>query len=185
MRILGIDPGLKITGFGIIDHVLGDARTLNAEVYVASGVMRTKSSDTIAQRIKALFVDVQEILQIYRPDVVSIEKVFVNINPQSTLLLGQARGAILASLSLFHDAIYEYTALQIKQSVTGHGKASKEDVKKMVCRRLNLATLPQTDAADALACAMTHVQHAQSYHKLTFAHADSYNIKNGRLIKKL
>ena len=149
MRILGIDPGLRRTGFGVIDQA--GARL----TYVASGVIVTPDADLPA-RIKSILDGVTGIVREYRPDCAAIEKVFVNVNPQSTLLLGQARGAAICGAVATGLPVAEYTALQVKQSVVGHGKAGKEQVQYMVVRLLALAAAPQADAADALACAICH-----------------------------
>lgn len=149
MRLLGIDPGLRITGYGVIDKV-GQQLT-----YVASGVIRTETGE-LPGRIKIIFEGVSEVLEQFRPDVSAIEKVFVNVNPQSTLLLGQARGAAIAALTASGQPVFEYTALQVKQAVVGNGHAEKEQVMNMVKRLLNLPTEPRADSADALACAICH-----------------------------
>ncbi len=149
MRLLGIDPGLRITGYGVIDKV-GQQLT-----YVASGVVRTETGE-LPGRIKIIFDGVSEVLAQFRPDVSAIEKVFVNVNPQSTLLLGQARGAAIAALTLAGQPVFEYTALQVKQAVVGNGHAEKEQVMNMVKRLLNLPAEPRADSADALACAICH-----------------------------
>lgn len=149
MRLLGIDPGLRITGYGVIDKA-GQQLT-----YVASGVVRTETGE-LPGRIKIIFDGVSEVLAQFRPDVCAIEKVFVNVNPQSTLLLGQARGAAIAALTASGQQVFEYTALQVKQAVVGNGHAEKEQVMNMVKRLLNLPTEPRADSADALACAICH-----------------------------
>lgn len=152
IRILGIDPGLCSTGFGVIERAGQRLR------YVASGVVRSRAVDTLPTRIKTLFAGISEVVSEYRPDESSVEIVFVNVNPQSTLLLGQARGAAIAALTCASLPVAEYTALRIKQSVVGHGKANKQQVAFMVARLLSLASEPSGDAADALACAITHAQ---------------------------
>ncbi|MDR0996826.1 MAG: crossover junction endodeoxyribonuclease RuvC [Zoogloeaceae bacterium] len=152
-RILGIDPGLNRTGFGVIE------RHGQKLVYVASGTIKSEAKDALPFRIAAIFAGVQEVVKTYAPDEAAIEKVFVNVNPQATLLLGQARGAALAGLTLDGLPVAEYTALQIKQAVVGYGKAAKEQVAHMVMRLLNLTVEPKADAADALACAITHAHH--------------------------
>ncbi|MDR2093732.1 MAG: crossover junction endodeoxyribonuclease RuvC [Azoarcus sp.] len=151
-RILGLDPGLRVTGFGIIDVAN------NRLGYVASGCIRTddKTDSGLPQRLKAILDGVREVVATYRPGIAAVEKVFVNINPQSTLLLGQARGAVICGAVSCELPVAEYTALQIKQAVVGHGKAAKEQVQHMVMKLLVLATAPQPDAADALACAICH-----------------------------
>jgi crossover junction endodeoxyribonuclease RuvC len=151
-RILGIDPGLRVTGFGVIDQ---RGQKL---AYVASGVVRSRDGEPLPARIGTLFAGISEVVATYRPDEASVEIVFVNVNPQSTLLLGQARGAALAALSAAALPVAEYTALQVKQSVVGHGKAAKQQVGYMVTRLLALSAEPPADAADALACAITHAQ---------------------------
>lgn len=152
MRILGIDPGLQTTGFGVIER---DGQHLR---YVASGTIRTTSLDLgdLPGRIKLLYEGVHEVAQRYQPDTASIEIVFVNVNPQSTLLLGQARGAALAALVMQNLPVAEYTALQMKKAVVGHGRAAKPQVQAMVQRMLQLPGLPGPDAADALGLAITH-----------------------------
>src|SRR5665647_278104 len=152
MRILGIDPGLQIAGFGVVD-VDGHALT-----YVASGTIKTthlERSDLPA-RLKVLFDGVREVVQRYQPDVASVEIVFVNVNPQATLLLGQARGACITGLVSCDLPVAEYTALQMKKAVAGYGKAGKAEVQQMVMRLLKLPALPGKDAADALGLAITH-----------------------------
>jgi len=149
MKILGIDPGLRTTGFGVI-HKQGNQLT-----YVASGTIKTADAD-LPQRLKTILDSVAEIVGAYRPDCAAIEKVFVNVNPQSTLLLGQARGAAICALVGAELRVAEYTALQIKQAVAGHGKAQKAQVQEMVQRLLKLPGLPGTDAADALGVAICH-----------------------------
>ncbi len=148
-RILGLDPGLRITGFGLVDQLGTQLR------YVASGCIRTQDGE-LPGRLKTLLEGVREIVDTYRPDVVAVEKVFVNVNPQSTLLLGQARGAVICGAVSCELPVAEYTALQVKQSVVGYGKAHKEQVQHMVQRLLALDASPGPDAADALACAICH-----------------------------
>ena len=152
MRILGIDPGLRTTGFGVIDW---SGTQLS---YVASGTISTLhlQKTELPARLKLLFDGVREVAQRYRPDCASVELVFVNVNPQSTLLLGQARGACITALVSGDLPVAEYTALQMKQAIVGYGKAQKSQVQEMVRRLLHLPGLPGTDAADALGMAITH-----------------------------
>jgi crossover junction endodeoxyribonuclease RuvC len=156
-RILGLDPGLQTTGFGIVD---ASGPRL---AYVASGTIRTTGTRAgqaakgdLPARLKLIFEGVREVVQTYRPQCASVEIVFVNVNPQSTLLLGQARGAALAALVSCELVVSEYTALQMKKAVVGHGQARKEQVQAMVARLLALRTAPGADAADALGIAITH-----------------------------
>ena len=150
--ILGIDPGLRVTGYGVI-------RVAGAwQAYVSSGVIRSSSDAPLPDRLHTLFTGIAQLCTEYQPHIAVVEKVFVNVNPQSTLLLGQARGAALTALTHQGVAVAEYTALQIKQTIVGHGKAKKEQVQEMVKRLLDLPGRPSTDAADALAAALTHAQ---------------------------
>ncbi|HVK94831.1 MAG TPA: crossover junction endodeoxyribonuclease RuvC [Noviherbaspirillum sp.] len=149
MKILGIDPGLRTTGFGVV------YKQGNKLSYVASGTIKTPDAD-LPQRLKTILSGVSEIIRTYTPDCAAIEKVFVNVNPQSTLLLGQARGAAICALVSADLAVAEYTALQIKQAIAGHGKAQKQQVQDMVQRLLALSAMPGTDAADALGVAICH-----------------------------
>ena len=139
MRILGIDPGLRTTGFGLID-TRGDAMR-----YVASGVIRSGEGQ-LPERLGRLHQGIIELVKEYRPTVAVCEIVFVNVNPKSTLLLGQARGAAIGAMVSTGLPVHEYTALQIKQAVVGYGRATKEQVQEMVKRILTLPGLPSTDA---------------------------------------
>ena len=148
-RILGIDPGLRITGFGVIERIGSKLQ------YVASGCIRTPEG-TLPTRLKVILDGVQEVVDTYQPAEAAVEIVFVNVNPQSTLLLGQARGAALTALVSNDLAVAEYTALQMKKAIVGHGHARKEQVQEMVMRLLALPGLPGKDAADALGLAICH-----------------------------
>ncbi len=158
MRILGIDPGLLTTGFGVID---AEGAELH---YVASGTISTAkvASRLLPQRLKVLFDGIGEVVKRYEPDVSACEIVFVNVDPQATLKLGQARGACLTALVANGLEVSEYTALQMKKAVVGHGKAAKPQVQEMVRRLLALPGLPGTDAADALGLAIVHAQVSRS-----------------------
>ena len=152
MLILGIDPGLQRIGFGVVD---AQGQRLS---YVASGTISTLEAPRgdLPLRLKIIFEGVQEVVQRYRPDCACAEIVFVNVNPQSTLLLGQARGAALAALVSGGLTVAEYTALQMKKAIVGHGLATKAQVQEMVKRLLKLPALPGKDAADALGLAIAH-----------------------------
>ena len=178
MIILGIDPGLRTTGFGVIEKHGNKLR------YIASGTIKTGSEGQLPPRLKIILQGVSEIVGTYQPDCAAIEKVFVNVNPQSTLLLGQARGAAICALVHADLSVAEYTALQVKQAVTGHGKAAKEQVQDMVSRLLSLPGLPGTDAADALGVAICH---ANSIDALAMLGAlapqlQGLRMKRGRLV---
>lgn len=150
MRILGIDPGLRRTGFGVID-VQGSRLQ-----YVASGTILVPTDEPLAQRLKVILDNIREVVRDTSPTVSALEKVFVNANPTSTLLLGQARGAAMCALADHGLLVHEYTALQIKKSVVGNGHAAKEQVQVMVQHLLKLNGTPSPDSADALACAICH-----------------------------
>ena len=165
MRILGIDPGLQTTGFGVVD-VQGSALQ-----YVASGTITTTHlpRGNLPARLKVLFDGIAQVRDRYQPDAAAVEIVFVNANPQATLLLGQARGACLTALVVQDLAVAEYTALQMKQAIAGHGKAAKAQVQEMVKRLLSLPGLPGPDAADALGLAITHAHAGQSMARIAQA----------------
>ena len=172
-RVLGIDPGLRMTGFGVIDV---QGQTLR---YVASGCIKSDGQHQLPERLYTLFCGVSDIIETYRPDVAAVEQVFSNVNPQSTLLLGQARGASITALVARQLAVSEYTALQVKQSVVGHGKAAKQQVAHMVMRLLALPGEPGSDAADALACAICHAHATQGLGQLA---APGRRQRGGRLL---
>ena len=165
MRILGIDPGLQTTGFGVID-VSGQSLA-----YVASGTITTTHIERgdLPARLKVLFDGIAQVKSRYEPDVAAVEIVFVNVNPQATLLLGQARGACVTALVSCNLSVAEYTALQMKRAVAGHGQAAKAQVQEMVKRLLKLPGLPGKDAADALGLAITHAHAGASRDRLARA----------------
>jgi crossover junction endodeoxyribonuclease RuvC len=184
IRILGIDPGLRVTGFGVIEVIDGKLS------YVTSGVIKTAAAkkntiegeddkEELPARLKVILDGLFEVIDTYQPNQVAIEKVFVNVNPQSTLLLGQARGAAISAAVIKHLSVAEYTALQVKQSVVGNGHAKKEQVQEMVKRLLNLPAVPSPDSADALACAICHAHGGQGLGRLATA---GFRVRNGRLI---
>ena len=150
IRILGIDPGLGCTGYGVLE------KNRTVLVYVASGRIRSDASLPLAERLATILEGLSEVIDSFHPLEVAVEKVFVNVNPHSTLLLGQARGAAICAAVLARLPVSEYTALQVKQAVVGQGHARKEQVQEMVKRLLKLPGHPGPDAADALACAICH-----------------------------
>ena len=159
MRILGIDPGLQTTGFGVI-HADGPRLS-----YVASGTIKTSGVPTgdLPARLKILYEGIREVQERYQAQCAAVEIVFVNVNPQSTLLLGQARGAALTALVSCDLPVAEYTALQMKKAIVGHGHAKKDQIQAMVQRLLNLPGLPGKDAADALGIAIMHAHARVSF----------------------
>ncbi|ALM52630.1 crossover junction endodeoxyribonuclease RuvC [Halomonas huangheensis] len=150
MLILGIDPGSRITGFGVIDASEREPR------YVASGCIRLRD-DELAQRLAQVYAGISELIAIHKPAEVAIERVFMSKNADSALKLGQARGAAIVCAANHGLPVSEYAARQIKQAVTGTGAADKALVQHMVTAALHLSATPQADAADALAIALTHL----------------------------
>jgi len=150
MKILGIDPGSRITGYGIISH------EGNRLIHVDNGAIHTDSQNDFPARLKKIYGALSEVIEQYRPDAVAIENIFFATNVQSALKLGQARGAAIVAGVNADLPVFEYTALQVKQSVVGHGRASKEQVQKMLKVLLNLPEIAQEDASDALAVAVCH-----------------------------
>ncbi len=170
--ILGIDPGSRITGYGVIRHVGSKFQ------YLGSGCIRT-SGETLAERLKQIHAGVSEIIIQFQPDQFAIEEVFMGKNAASALKLGQARGAAIIAAVTQDLPVGEYTARQIKQSVVGHGGAEKEQVQHMVTHLLKLSATPQADAADALAVALCH---AQSLKTLISMSGKSKGTARGRYI---
>jgi crossover junction endodeoxyribonuclease RuvC len=153
--------------------------------YIASGTIKTQAESDLPGRLRIILAGITEVVRTYGPDCSAVEKVFVNVNPQSTLLLGQARGAAITALVGSDLSVAEYTALQVKQAVVGHGKAAKEQVQHMVARLLTLPGLPGTDAADALGVAICH---ANSHDALALIGSaapglDGLKMRRGRLVK--
>jgi len=172
IRILGIDPGLRITGFGIIE------KTGSRLAYLSSGCVKTPEDGGLPLRLKTILDGLREVIAVHQPQQVAVEIVFVNVNPQSTLLLGQARGAAICAAVDAALPVAEYTALQVKQSVVGNGHAAKEQVQHMVRRLLALPGDPSPDAADALACAICHAHGGQGLGTLSTA---GLSVRRGRL----
>ncbi len=147
--ILGIDPGSRITGFGLIRH------QSSRSVYITCGCIKTDTSGDLHLRLKTIFDGVSEMMREYQPDEVGIESVFMHKNAQAALKLGHARGVAMVAASLHCADVFEFSAREIKQAVVGYGAAKKEQVQHMVRSLLNLSQSPQSDAADALAVALT------------------------------
>ncbi|MBR9727884.1 crossover junction endodeoxyribonuclease RuvC [Shewanella intestini] len=153
--ILGIDPGSRITGYGVIDCQGRQQR------YLGSGCIRT-SGDDLAPRLQQIFVGVSEIIRQYNPELFAIERVFMAKNADSALKLGQARGAAIVAATNAGLDVAEYSATQIKSAVVGTGRAQKAQVQHMIKQILKLPASPQADAADALAVAVCHYHTCQS-----------------------
>ena len=149
LKILGIDPGSRITGYGVI------AVEGNKYRYITSGCIKT-TGDDMASRLHQVFSGLVEVIQLHQPTESGIEEVFLNKNVNSALKLGQARGAALVALAAQSVIVAEYTPRKIKQAVVGYGAAEKHQVQHMVKLLLNLSAIPQQDAADALAVALCH-----------------------------
>lgn len=147
--ILGIDPGSRITGYGVIHAVTGKIN------YLASGVIRLQG-DPFLPRLRQIFTGLQQIIAHYQPTEVAIEQVFIHKNPSAALKLGQARGAAIVAASTQIKQLWEYSPREIKLAIVGFGGAKKEQVQHMVRVLLNLPQNPPPDAADALAVALCH-----------------------------
>jgi crossover junction endodeoxyribonuclease RuvC len=151
-RVLGIDPGSLVTGFGVVEQ---DANRLAALTW---GTVRTSAKQTLSERLKQIYAGLSEPLQTWQPEVVSVERVFVADNPKSALILGHARGVALLVAAHADVDLVEYSALEIKMAVVGYGRASKPQVQQMVKNLLRLDAVPKpADAADALAAAICHL----------------------------
>jgi len=162
--ILGIDPGSRVTGYGVIQS------NGMRHVYLASGCIRLKSVE-MSVRLQQIFAGIQEIMQTYQPHEAAIEQVFMHRSPGSALKLGQARGAAIVATAIQLNTVAEYSARQIKQAVVGYGGAAKEQVQHMIKNLLNLSASPQADAADALAVALCHAHTGRNQQRLSEAAA--------------
>ena len=151
MRVLGIDPGSRITGYGIVDQVG------NRLAHVDNGAIFTDKAEDFAGRLKRIFDGLSAVIAEYKPDEVAVENIFFSNNVQSALKLGQARGAAIVAAVHAGLPVAEYTALQVKQAVVGQGRAEKGQVQKMLKVLLGLPEIAQEDASDALAVAVCHI----------------------------
>lgn len=157
--VIGIDPGSRITGYGVIETDRDRA------IYIASGCIRTKNKD-IPGRLKEIFQGIQTVVKEYKPDEFAIEQVFMSKNADSALKLGHARGAAICAVALDGMPVFEYSARQVKQAVVGKGAAEKDQVQHMVKILLNLQGQLQEDAGDALGVALCHAHHQQTASRL-------------------
>ena len=152
MKVLGIDPGIGIVGFGVVSRVKGN------DTMVDAGVIRTTIGDEVPARLLELYESMKEIIEQTQPDVASVENLFFAQNVTTAMTVSQARGVILLALEEAKIPIFEYTPLQIKMAMTGYGRATKAQIQEMVRVQLGLKTKPKPDdCADALAAALTHI----------------------------
>ena len=149
-RVLGIDPGSRVTGYGVVDV---GPRGLH---YVSCGTVRTSSGHPLAHRLNEIFDGINEVIQLHGPVVAAVEDIFLAANPRSALKLGHARGAAVVAAMQNGLAVHDYSARAVKQAVVGYGQAEKGQVQQMVRVLLGLSRAPSTDAADALAVAICH-----------------------------
>jgi len=150
MIILGIDPGIADTGFGVID-VKKDGKLICLEY----GSIKTSPKENLSTRIEKLFIDLNKIIKKYKPEVISVEELFFNKNVKTALIVGQARGVVLLAAKISKARLLEFTPLQVKQAVSAYGRADKGQIQRMVKMILNLDEIPRPDdAADALAVAI-------------------------------
>jgi crossover junction endodeoxyribonuclease RuvC len=160
MIILGLDPGLGTTGWGVI------AATGNRLSHIANGQIKTDPKQALSERLVTLDRELEDILLEYRPEAAAVEEVFVNTNPQSTLKLGQARGVILLGAAKSGIAVGEYAARLVKKAIVGVGNADKNQIHAMVSRLLPGVKIVGADAADALAVAITHAHYLASAQRM-------------------
>ena len=159
MRVLGIDPGSLITGFGVVEEAANHMRALTW------GAVRTTARQPLSERLKHIYDSLTDAVHTWKPDAVSVEQVFFADNPKTALILGHARGVALLAAAHAAVPLVEYSALEIKMAVVGYGRAAKSQIQQMVRTLLQLDTVPQpTDAADALAAAICHL-HTQSFQR--------------------
>ena len=156
MRIIGIDPGYAITGFGIIEY------SGNHFELIDSGAIETKAGVPFPNRLQKIYDDMMELIDKYKPDAISIEELFFNTNTTTAIGVAQGRGAVLIAASKTSTPIYEYTPLQVKQSVVGYGRADKKQVQSMVKAILKIDKIPKLDdTTDAMALAICHAHSAK------------------------
>lgn len=154
MRVLGIDPGSRITGYGIVE------KNGNKLIHIDNGAIFTAPENALPEKLKSIFDGLNQVIEEYKPDEVAVENIFFSTNVQSALKLGQARGAAIVAAVNAGLPVSEYSALQVKQAVVGEGKADKTQVQKMLKALLGLPEVAQADASDALAVAVCHINSA-------------------------
>jgi crossover junction endodeoxyribonuclease RuvC len=159
MKLLGIDPGTATTGFGVVEKEKGKLCAIDY------GVISTHKDLPMPERLDVLYKDIQEVIQHHKPDILAVEQLFFARNVTTAISVGQARGVVLLAAQQAKLAIHEYTPLQVKQSVTGYGQATKKQVQEMVTKILKLKQIPKPDdAADALAIAIC-CSASSNYHR--------------------
>jgi crossover junction endodeoxyribonuclease RuvC len=164
MRVLGIDCGSRVTGYGVIDSNGADC------IYICCGAIRSKSSDPLADRLKSIYSGIVQIIRELEPEAAAFESLFYATNVQSALKLGHVRGVSMFAAAEANLPIYEYSPLEVKSAVTGYGRAEKPQVQQMVRALLKLNAPPQPyDASDALAVAICHI-HTNRFNKSLAAH---------------
>ncbi len=152
-RILGIDPGSRVTGYGVVDSGYGKV------VFVACGVIKTSVRFPLANRLNEIFEGINEVIQLHDPEVAAVEDVFMSTNASSALKLGQARGSAVVAAMQNGLGVFDYSAKKVKRAVVGYGQAEKGQVQQVIRMLLNLSATPSSDAADALAVAICHANH--------------------------
>lgn len=152
-RILGIDPGSRRTGYGIIDSIPGKVG------FVSCGVIKTTAGYPLANRLNEIFEGINEVIQLHDPEVAAVEEIFMSSNANSALKLGQARGAAVVAAMQNGLGVHDYSAKKVKRAVVGYGQAEKGQVQHMIRMLLGLSKAPSEDAADALAVAICHANH--------------------------
>ncbi len=157
MLIMGIDPGLRHTGWGIVDF------TNNQFRHIANGTLNISEKGTLPERLAEIYKRLREVLEQYKPEEVAVEEVFVNVNPSSTLKLGQARGVAILTPSLLGISVFEYSPNLIKKSVVGIGHATKEQIQMMVGVLLNKPKIDSEHSGDALAMAICHAHNRKKW----------------------
>lgn len=177
LLILGIDPGSRVTGYGVVSIAATGAR----QEYVTSGCIRTTDKATLPEKLEEIYRGVTEIINEFVPDELAIEQIFMARSAESALKLGHARGVAMVAAVNLGLPVYEYEARKVKQAVVGSGAASKEQVQHMVQILLKLPGKPQADAADALAIALCHINTQGGLERLSQAYSHTYS--RGRLKK--
>ena len=156
MIIMGIDPGLRFNGYGVIDYQNGSFK------HIANGTFKTNEKLSLPERLSQIYANLTDILKTYKPSEVAVEEVFVNVNPSSTLKLGQARGVAILTPSLLNIPVFEYSPNLIKKSVVGVGHAGKEQIQMMVKLMLSNPVIDSEHSGDALAMAICHAHNRNS-----------------------